>query len=185
LLDDAVRGKLGATIDDLKPTARHVSWVATGNLHLTVKFLGEVAEDRIEAVAGAITSAVAGVGAFDAQIEGLGAFPSAARPRVVWAGVTAGAGTMADLAGRVDDALAALDFSREARPFAPHITLGRVREPGRMPALTEALHGAAGRGFGRLPVARVSLMRSELSPRGARYTELAAASLGGAGKGGV
>ena len=159
--------------------------MATGNLHLTVKFLGAVAEDRIEAVAGALAGAVAGVGAFDAQVEGLGAFPSTMRPRVVWAGVTAGAGTMADLAGRVDDALAALGFEREARLFSPHITLGRVREPGRMPALTEALQGAAGRGFGRLRVARVSLMRSELSPRGARYTELAPASLGGTGGGGV
>ena len=160
-----------------------MSWVATGNLHLTVKFLGAVAEDRIEAVASALTRALAG--AFDAQVEGLGAFPSATRPRVVWAGVTAKAGTMGDLAGRVDDALAALGFSREVRPFSPHITLGRVRLPGRIPALTEALRGAASRGFGGLRVVRVSLMRSELSPRGARYTELAAASLGGAGGGGV
>lgn len=159
--------------------------MATGNLHLTVKFLGAVAEDRIEAVASALTGAMTGVGAFDAQIEGLGAFPSATRPRVVWAGVTAKAGTMGDLAGRVDDALAALGFTREVRPFSPHITLGRVRLPGRIPALTEALRGAASRGFGGLRVVRVSLMRSELSPRGARYTELAAASLGGAGGGGV
>ena len=185
LLDDAVRGKLGAAIDDLKPTARDVSWVATGNLHLTLKFLGAVAEERGEAVARALAGAVAGVGAFDAQVEGLGAFPSAARPRVVWAGVTAGAGTMGDLAGRVDEALATLGFAREARPFSPHITLGRVRQPGRIPALTEALGDAAGRGFGCLRVVRVSLMRSELSPRGARYTELAAASLGGAAGGGV
>lgn len=185
LLDDAIRGKLGAAIDELKLTARDVAWVATGNLHLTVKFLGEVAEDRIETVAGALTGAVVGVDAFDARVEGLGAFPSATRPRVVWAGVTVGAGTMANLAGRVDEALTALGFAREGRPFSPHVTLGRVRQPGRIPALTEALRDAAGRGFGRLRVARVTLMRSELSPRGARYTELAAASLGGAGKGGV
>jgi len=159
--------------------------VTTGNLHLTVKFLGAVAEDRIEAIVGALTGAVVGVAAFEAQIEGLGAFPSAARPRVVWAGVTAGAGTMGDLAGRVDEALAALGFTREARPFSPHITLGRVRQPGRAPALTEALRGAAGRPFGHLRVARASLMRSELSPRGARYTELGGARLGGAGGGGV
>jgi RNA 2',3'-cyclic 3'-phosphodiesterase len=159
--------------------------VTTGNLHLTVKFLGEVAEDRIEDIAGALIGAVLGVEAFDAQVEGLGAFPSAARPRVVWAGVTGGAGALSDVAGRIDEALDALGFAREARPFSPHVTLGRVRQPGRAPALTEALRGAAGRPFGRLRVARASLMRSELSPRGARYTELAAASLGGAGAGGV
>ena len=185
LLDDTVRGKLGAAIDDLRPTARDVAWVTTGNLHLTVKFLGEVDEGRLEAIAGALTGAVAGVGAFDAQVEGLGAFPSAARPRVVWAGVTVGAPAVGDLAGRVDEALAALGFAREARPFSAHVTLGRVRQPGRAPALTEALRGAAGRPFGHLRVARASLMRSELSPRGARYTELAAVSLGGADGGGV
>ena len=92
---------------------------------------------------------------------------------------------MGDLAGRVEAALAALGFAREARPFSAHVTLGRVRQPGRASALTEALRGAAGRPFGRLRVARASLMQSELSPRGARYTELAAASLGGAVGGGV
>ena len=172
-------------IDDLRSTARDVSWVAPGNLHLTVKFLGEVADGRIEGIVGALTGAIAGVSAFDADVEGLGAFPSAVRPRVVWAGVTTGAGAMGDLAGRVDDALAALGFAREARPFSAHVTLGRVRQPGRAPALTEALRGAAGRPFGRLRVACASLMQSELSPRGARYTELAAASLGGAVGGGV
>jgi RNA 2',3'-cyclic 3'-phosphodiesterase len=154
--------------------------VATGNLHLTVKFLGDVDEGRLEAIAGALTGAVAGAGAFDARVEGLGAFPSAARPRVVWAGVTVGAPAIGDLAGRVDEALAVLGFAREARPFSAHITLGRIRQPGRAPALSEALCGAAGRPFGRLGVSRVSLMRSELSPRGARYTELAAVGLGGA-----
>jgi 2'-5' RNA ligase len=145
-----------------------------------MKFLGEVADGRIEGIVGALTGAVAGESAFDADVEGLGAFPSAARPRVVWAGLTAGARTLGDLAGRVDEALAALGFAREARPFSPHVTLGRVRQPGRAPALTEALRGAAERPFGRLRVARASLMRSELSPRGARYTELASVSLGGA-----
>ena len=150
-----------------------------------MKFLGDVDEGRLEAIAGALTGAVAGAGAFDSQVEGLGAFPSAARPRVVWAGVTVGAPAIGDLAGRVDAALAALGLAREARPFSPHITLGRVRQPGPAPALTDALRGAVGRPFGRLGVSRVSLMRSELSPRGARYTELAAASLGGAAGGGV
>jgi 2'-5' RNA ligase len=155
--------------------------VAPGNLHLTLKFLGAVGQARLEAIVGALGGAASAVSAFDAEFVGLGAFPSPARPRVVWAGVTAGAGPMTELAGRVDEALARLDFPREARPFSPHVTLGRVRRPERNAALTEALQRAADRGFGRLRVARASLVRSELGPRGARYTELAAVSLGGAG----
>jgi RNA 2',3'-cyclic 3'-phosphodiesterase len=115
---------------------------------------------------------------FEARIRGLGAFPSAGRPRVVWAGVTEGASEMTALARRVDAALAALGFPRDERPFSPHVTLGRVRRPGSNPALTDALAGAAAREFGQIQVPTASLMRSELGPRGARYTELAAVRLG-------
>jgi 2'-5' RNA ligase len=159
--------------------ASGVAWVAPGNLHLTVKFLGQVSEERIDAIVGAATQATACLRAFDARVCGLGAFPSAARPRVVWAGVTDGAPAMVDLAGRVDRALAPLGFPAESRPFSPHVTLGRVRQPGRNPELAAALGSAAGREFGRVRVAGASLMRSELSRGGARYTELALLALAG------
>jgi 2'-5' RNA ligase len=103
---------------------------------------------------------------------GLGAFPTPTRPRVIWAG-TAPAPAFVALAEGVDRALAALGFPPETRGFTAHVTLGRVRVPRHEPALADALEAAAARPFGTLPVARVSLMRSELSPRGARYTELA------------
>jgi len=77
----------------------------------------------------------------------------------------------------VDAALAGLGFEREPRAFSPHVTLGRVRVPRRDPALADALLAGEGREFGRLSVERVTLMRSDLSSRGARYTELAAARL--------
>ena len=175
-----MRRELVAAIERLRPVARDVAWVAPGNLHLTVKFLGDVAEDRIGPITGALEQAAAGLHAFDADLVGLGAFPSVTRPRVVWAGVTEGADMTAALAGRVDEALTALDFAREGRAFSPHVTLGRVRQPRRDPSLAEALRGAAGSRFGRIRVTGASLMRSELSPRGARHSELAAVSLGGA-----
>lgn len=166
-------------IERLRSVAGGVAWVASGNLHLTLKFLGEVAEDRIGPVVDAVTSAASDALAFEAHVRGLGAFPSLMRPRVIWAGVTEGAAATVDLAGRVDEALAALGFAPYARPFSPHVTLGRVRQPGRNPALADALQGAAEREFGRLRVAGASLMRSELSPGGARYTELATVRLAG------
>ncbi len=152
--------------------------MAPGNLHLTLKFLGAVPETRIDSVAGALGEASLRARPFEARIRGLGAFPSADRPRVVWAGVEDGASEMIELARCVDAALAALGFPRDERPFSPHVTLGRVRRPGRDPALTDALAGAAAREFGRLRIPSASLMRSELGPRGARYTELAAVRLG-------
>ena len=155
-----------------------MAWVAPANLHLTLKFLGAVPEDRIDAVAGALGEAIRDAHPFQARMRGLGAFPSAGRPRVVWAGVTEGVSEMTALAQRVDAALAALGFPRDERPFSPHVTLGRVRQPGRNPALTDALAGEAAREFGQMHVPSASLMQSQLGPRGARYTELAAVRLG-------
>ena len=158
--------------------ARDVAWVAPGNLHLTLKFLGTVPETRIDAIVDALTQSGLDLRPFEARIRGLGAFPSGTRPRVIWAGVTDGANEMVELARRVDAALAELGFAREERPFSPHVTLGRVRRPGRDPALTEALGLATVREFGRMRVPGAALMRSELGPRGARYTELAKMTLG-------
>lgn len=157
-----------------------MAWVAVPNLHLTLKFLGDVAEERLSVVAGAIRGAVEGIAPFDLEVGRLGAFPTPSRPRVLWAGLTAGAGPAAELAGRVDQAVAALGFEPETRPFSGHVTLGRVRAPRRNPALERAL-GAGTGPLGRLRVERVSLMQSQLSPRGARYTELAASVLAGCG----
>ena len=177
LLEDALRAELAAAIERLRPVTRDVAWVNPGNIHLTVKFLGNVAQDRSDALVAALTSAVGDVAAFDATIHGVGAFPSLTRPRVIWAGATDGADAMVEVARRVDEALAPIGFPREERPFSPHATLGRVRRPGSNPALTDALRAQEARDFGRMHVASLRLMRSELSPRGARYTELAIVAL--------
>jgi 2'-5' RNA ligase len=127
----------------------------------------------VHSVIDALHTAGRGHPPFALEVGGLGAFPSRTRARVVWAGLLAGGDRLAALAAAVDDALAGLGVPREDRAFSPHITLGRVREPRRVPALADALAGAAAQPFGRVVVAEVALMRSELSPRGARYTRLA------------
>jgi RNA 2',3'-cyclic 3'-phosphodiesterase len=162
-------------VDALRPVAHDVAWVAPDNFHLTLKFLGPVDAERLAPLTETLTSAAAVYSSFQLEIRGLGAFPSPARPRVLWAGIDAGAASAAMLATRLDEALATLGFEREARAFSPHVTLGRVRQPHAQPRLAEALGGS--RSFGRVDVTRVSLMRSDLSPRGARYTELAPAPL--------
>lgn len=173
-----MRRELGEAIEQLRPAARGVAWVAPTNLHLTLKFLGAVPETRIDSVAAALAEASLDVQPFEARIRGLGVFPSVGRPRIVWADVTDGAPQMTGLARRVDVALATLGFVPEERPFSPHVTLGRVRQLGRNPAFATALERAAAREFGRIRVASASLMRSELGPRGALYTELVKVMLG-------
>src|SRR6185369_6726222 len=174
-LDDDVRARLAAAVERLRPLAPGVAWVTHDNVHLTLKFLGGVETARLGDIERALGAAAAGHPAFDLDVHGLGAFPSRARPRVLWAGVSAGAAETTALAASVDAALAALGFARDGRAFAAHVTLGRVREPRANLRLAPAL--ASGEEFGRQRVAHISLMRSELSPKGARYTELAAIPL--------
>jgi len=170
LLPDDVRQRLATEIERLRPHATEVAWVAPANLHVTVKFLGQVDETGVPALVDALRATAARHAVLDVVVRGLGAFPTPARARVLWAGLDGAAG-LAPLADAVDAACGALGVPRETRPFAAHVTLGRVREPRPQPRLAEAL--ARGGDFGRLRVASLSLMRSELSPRGARYTELA------------
>jgi RNA 2',3'-cyclic 3'-phosphodiesterase len=169
-----VRARLAAEVERLRPLARDVAWVGRDNFHLTLKFLGGVEPGRLDA----ITAALAEVGRahrpFELGVSDLGAFPSRSRPRVLWAGVDEGAAAAAALAVDVDHALSSLGFEREGRAFSAHVTLGRVRSPRPDRRLAEALHGDA---YGGQRVEHVSLVRSELSPRGARYTELAALPL--------
>lgn len=169
---------LAREVGRLQPVASNVAWVGADHLHVTLKFLGATDEDRLPAVREALARAAGTASAFTLALRGLGAFPTPSRPRVIWAGAAEGAGALAALAGTVDRELVALGVPPETRPFASHVTLGRVREPRRAPRLAEALATASERVFGTVTVDRLTLMRSDLSPRGARYTELAGFALG-------
>jgi 2'-5' RNA ligase len=138
-----------------------------------------VDDARVPELRGVLDEAAVGVPRFDLGITGLGAFPSLTRPRVIWAGVGAGGEELGTLARRVEQALARVGVPHEARPFSAHVTLARIREPRRDPDLAAMLAAGAGRAFGTVMIERVCLMRSDLSPRGARYTEVVAAGLGG------
>jgi 2'-5' RNA ligase len=169
-----VRARLAAEVERLRPLARDTAWVGAANFHLTLKFLGGVEPARLDAVGAALAEVGRAHVPFELEVRDLGAFPSRSRPRVVWAGVADGATMAATLAADVDDALARLGFERESRAFSAHVTLGRVRVPRADPRLAEALRGGT---YGRQGVDHLSLVRSDLSPRGSRYTELAALPL--------
>ncbi len=176
LLDEAVRGAAAAELERLRPLARSVSWVSPPNLHLTLKFLGEVPAETIEAVTEGLAEAVSGMEPFTLGFHGLGAFPGLARPRVIWMGVFQGARECQALQARVEEALARRGVPKEGRAYSPHLTIGRVREPRGLASLQQAIAQDARKEFGSLQVSSISLIKSELHPAGARYTELHAAS---------
>ena len=174
VLSEEVRTAVAAEIARLRPLGSSVSWIAPPNLHLTLKFLGELLPDALEQVKESLTEAVAGVRPFSLHFYGLGAFPGMARPRVLWVGVDEGSPAAQALQARVEAAFSRRGFAREERPYSPHLTIARVRDPRGLAELQQALARDARMEFGRLHVGGLSLMRSDLSPAGARYTELAA-----------
>ena len=114
----------------LDGTSADVNWVEPHNLHLTLKFLGDVHQQEIVRVCQAMARGAAEVKPFELDVRGAGAFPNAARPRTVWLGAGDGAEPMVVLHDRVEAALAKLGYREEHRRFQPHLTIGRVRGAG-------------------------------------------------------
>ena len=161
-LVDALRARASR----LAPQSR-ISWVAPERLHVTIRFVGHVEDDKAAAIAEALLPAI-GVGPFDLTIAGVGVFPSKGPPRVVWAGLSSGRDRLSAIERIVSDRLAAIGVAAEGRPFNPHLTLARVREAGglRSPALLEGFDQTA---LGWTHVDAITLFESRLSPKGPTY----------------
>lgn len=173
----AERDRLQRAAGALRVAHLPVRWVQGDALHLTLKFLGEVPEQRAGEIEAGLDRVAGTVVPFELELRGLGGFPNLANPRVVWVGVHAPP-ELARLASGVEDAMAEMGFPREARPFTPHLTLGRAERDARASAFRGLARLAADFDFSaRIPAHSIDLMRSHLSPRGARYERLHAAPL--------
>jgi 2'-5' RNA ligase len=155
------------------------SWPRAENLHLTLKFLGEIEESRAEALSNAAARAAADSRPFTLKLEGAGAFPRRGAPRVIWLGVADSSGGLAHLQSRLEDECEREGFAREERAFHPHLTLARLRAPQGARALAQS-HQETGFEPLEFPVTELVVMLSELGPGGSRYTPLSRHELGGA-----
>ena len=176
LLPDDVRARLAAAAAELRGRAPGLAWVRADNLHLTLRFLGEVEPVTLERVREALAVAATTVAPFTVALGGLGGFPPGRAPRVVWAGVVAGSEGLGALHAALESTLAARGIPGEGRAYHAHVTLARARDPRGASGLAGAL--AEGPPFGEVRVAMLHLMRSELAPGGSRYSVLVAAPLG-------
>lgn len=177
-LPAALRDALWTAADPVRGATVPVRWVRPEGIHVTLKFLGEVLEERAAELGAALDRAVAGVRAFDLIVEGGGVFPGPAAPRVFWAGVVPDP-QLELLQHAVERELAPLGFPTEGRPFRPHVTLGRAKRGGDVGALTRAAERIAGVPFaGDARIETVDLMRSTPSAHGATYDAVHRAALG-------
>jgi len=163
---------LSGALEAVRRSDDKVGWVRPENVHLTLKFLGDIREEALNDLCAALEETCRHHTPFDVGLTGLGAFPSARRARILWAGVGAGSERLCSLATDVDAAFAPLGFEREGRPYVPHLTLGRVR--GR-PASFELSRASVNLSF---CARRAELVESTLTEEGAVYRTVEAFALG-------
>ena len=164
--------------DEIRRRSRApLRWVPSSNLHVTVRFIGHVAED-VDALITTVTAPVP-LRPFDVALGACGAFPPSGAVRVVWIGLTAGSRELSELSGTMDDRLRPFGFEPEGRPFSPHLTIARAERHARVPRdLRDLLAHVTVRPI-VTRVERAVLYRSHLSPKGPRYEPLAAIPLAG------
>lgn len=177
---------LGAAVRKLQDALRErrdysaVRWVPPDKIHLTLKFLGQVDEGRIPEVIAALEESSSGITQFKLTVHGLGCFPNARRPTVIWAGLASQVSLAAELVKRLEDSFDRLGFPRETRPFSPHLTLGRVRrevghaDRAAVGAIVEAFPAQR---YGAIAADAIHLIKSDLKPGGPVYTTLRSIAL--------
>jgi 2'-5' RNA ligase len=172
-LPDELRSRVSERVRRLRADFSDVraSWEKPEKLHITLKFLGDIEQARVELLSGAAERAVASLEPFELIIDEPGTFPPHGQPRVLWLGIVDVFGRLAFMQSALEEECAAVGFPRESRAFKPHLTLARIRTPHGARELADA-HRETPFEPQRFKVSELVLMLSELGPGGSRYTPL-------------
>jgi 2'-5' RNA ligase len=186
-LPEEVRRKIANLIKELKETGAGVKWVEADNLHITLKFLGWVEDQRLEDLESWVVKAVTKTGGFKAKFEGTGAFPPGKNPRVLWVGINEGGKELKKIADSLEGTLARGGYRSEEREFSAHLTLGRVKDKAPRQDCDELSRVARGEGvdkliekieqhrdasFGEAWIDSIAIMKSTLTPKGPVYDKI-------------
>ena len=162
---------------DLDWTGADIKWVDAGNIHLTLRFLGNISDDLVPKIAEGLADIFAGTPGIPVTISRLGAFPSAGRPKVIWAGIDDPEAQIVAVYTRLQEFLIGLGLPAEDRPFAAHLTIGRVRRLDRRHVLKNTLSAFTFEPPLRQSLTRIVLYLSALTPAGPLYSVLVEVSL--------
>jgi len=157
-----------------------VKWVDPYSIHLTLKFLGSVAVDRIDEITRAIEEAARGMSPFYLEVKELGVFPNLKRVQVAWVGVRGEVDKIGQLQQRIESNLARLGFAPESRPFTPHLTLARLRDralPDERQRFGQLIASTEFEAAYTIEVDTICLMRSQLTREGAIYSRISSIGL--------
>jgi 2'-5' RNA ligase len=177
-IPSTVRENLGALLQKLREISAQPRWVRPENLHVTMKFLGAVSPEKIDAIRQGLSS-LHSDSPVKLEFRGLGFFPNEKRPRVFWAGMNASP-NLKILAADIESAVEKFGIPLGERPFSPHLTLARLQPPWLPEKLRAAIQQDQTREFGTLETRQFQLIESKLKPSGAEYTTLESFTFAGA-----
>jgi len=166
-----VKMDLDDMISNLRPLAPDIRWVKAANLHITLRFLGEIPRESITGLASELRANLNAFGAFDVALSGVGGFPHLKKARVIWVGTGTGSERLMALAPLIEKSCISSGFGKADKPFASHLTIGRVKFPKGFESLVSQIESMK---YESQPFAvnEVVVFKSDLSPAGPKYTRL-------------
>lgn len=176
-ISEEIKTGLAKVVAKLKDAGADVKWVRPEGMHLTIKFFGEVDENRKDKIISSLEQVSEKKSPFTVTFKGLGAFPDLNRPRVVWAGIEKGREELKDISKELEASLSELGFSKEPREFSPHLTFGRVKSNRNKNGLVSALNAHNNFTLPQLNVDKINLIQSILKREGAEYRTVVSCKL--------
>ncbi|MFC1490249.1 RNA 2',3'-cyclic phosphodiesterase [Candidatus Latescibacterota bacterium] len=167
-----VKEKIGLYVDSMQNSFQNVKWVAPENLHLTLKFLGEVKEDDVESLVECMKPIFSEFRSFELALEHTGFFPTSVNPRVIWIGSDGGADILLDIFQELEHCLESIGIDREARMFSPHLTIGRVKRNNKQSDQSVVNVDIPEFEPVSFTVGNIALIKSTLTPQGPIYEKL-------------
>jgi len=176
-LNPQIRDELSLVQSQLKTADADVKWVKPESIHLTLKFLGNISNQKVGEVKNLLDLVSPDHGSFELSLFKIGCFPKLEYPRVIWVGIDKGCSESESLAKAIEEESAKIGFAKESRPYAAHLTLGRVRSAKGKGALVSKIKTLDFKPSAVSAIDRLTLFQSTLSPKGSIYTPLHEARL--------
>jgi len=172
-IDQPHKQKLSDLITHFKKSDADIKWVTENQMHLTLKFLGNIEQEKTQEISDILKGIADSSNSFDIQFSGIGAFPNLKRPRIVWIGIEKGSELLKLLNSKIEYGLEKIGFEKEKREYKTHLTLGRVKSLKNIKELTSLIDKTTLGFQDKIKIDKLTLFQSTLTPKGAVYAPLA------------